>query len=500
MEPRVSPTHLLASTTFALVAFWGAGTSSQAQAQVMGYRAKPSSVRPFVFIDDSAWESADRTRVLPDQNPQVGKQIPSDPRDYLLRLQVRRQDAELKEAYGRTVEEVLTQQFLPAFAKLMRSEMGSTDSVLSTITQVVATATNQLKAALPKIEAVMSRPGGPREVTVMVAPWDRNPVTSSPEAARAFDRSQRFAAHQMGFSKYLKTPTRDYAVKHWIYDEDGSPVSRGPKGNLGPRVAEVCSKASAIMEGGPYAETPVQVPPFVYPVAFLVTLKIQPGASAVRVQSLLGVQPLFQVLDPPNKASGVEIGAAGMPAAGPLKKGDDQTYYPLLLVNFGHALQQDLKEVRLNLRFGVWEGYHPFNREFVLSQAGNAWTMSPYLSGEIVKGPTTSYWTHIRVPVRVHLPQFDLVAEVGGKALRMENLRTSIELFDRKGGKLAPWPSGIKVGITDGKPVDQASTEIQKAVNDMIQKAFDDARTKTREAAIQKFPLAALFVDGGKKP
>jgi len=149
----------------------------------------------------------------------------------------------------------------------------------------------------------------------------------------------------------------------------------------------------------------------------------------------------------------------------------------------------------LHFDFGIWESYHPFNKRITLGKANGAWRLSPYLGGDFIKGRATSYWTHIRVPVRIHMTGFDIVADPRAQTAVMENLQTAIELFDRRGGRLLPFPTGIRIGITEGQPTDQASREIQGSVNTMIAQAFADARTKTRAQALQKFPLAALFID-----
>src|SRR5690606_23888349 len=125
----------------------------------------------------------------------------------------------------------------------------------------------------------------------------------------------------------------DFAVKHWIYDESsGDPVSFGQRGNLGARVREVAERSTAIVMEEPYNETPHLVPPYVYPVAFLVHLKIAPGDSRLRLQALLGLQPMLQNLEPAKKSSGAEITHAGVPQPSGLTKDDTILNYPLTVI------------------------------------------------------------------------------------------------------------------------------------------------------------------------
>jgi hypothetical protein len=124
--------------------------------------------------------------------------------------------------------------------------------------------------------------------------------------------------------------------------------------------------------------------------------------------------------------------------------------------------------------------------------------MTPYLSGDFMLGKADNYALSLKIPVRVHLTQFDVLINTSKQTAVLDKLKTSVEVFDRKGGKLLPWATGLKVGITKGGATEGAAAEIQKSANEMIAKAFADARTKSKATALEKFPLAALFIDGAK--
>src|SRR4051794_38693038 len=106
------------------------GIADLAHSDVLKYKLSQTSVRPYVFVDDSAWEAAPKSRALPSQTRLLGGQPPSDPREYLLRDQVQgtTDGQQFKAIYQKSVEEVLSQQFLPAFSKLLRSDLGGTES------------------------------------------------------------------------------------------------------------------------------------------------------------------------------------------------------------------------------------------------------------------------------------------------------------------------------------------------------------------------------------
>jgi hypothetical protein len=470
--------------------------ASVARAEVLQYQVGKSTVRPYLFVDDNKWEALDRTQVLPSQNRKVGDSVPNDARLYLLRDKVKPVgNGDLQAVYTGTVEEILNNQFLPAFSKLGRMDLSTGEAPMTVLTGVLKTAADQMRQALPQIEQALALPSGARQIVFMIAPWDKAPYNEAGSIS-AYQREERYAPRQMGFSSLWRTPTRDWAAKNWIYDEQaGEAISTGLMGNLGARVQEIAQRQCAIVLEQPYAETPHQVPPYVYPVAILIRLKVQPGASSLKIQALLGLQPMLQALDPPNKAPMAEIVNAGVPQAAGLTEDDSNWNYPLTLVTFEQPLAQALSQVRLHFDFGIWSQYHHFRRAIELTRDNSAWRMTPYLGGDLVKGNVNSYWTHLRVPVRIHMTQFDVVNSVSAADAHMENLKTAIEIFDRQGGKLIPFATGINIGITNGSPTDQAATQIQQSVNDMITKAFADARKGAREAALKKFPLAALFLD-----
>jgi hypothetical protein len=472
--------------------------SFPAHSEVLRYRIGQSTVRPYLFVDDSGWETMPRTTALPSQTPRLGTTVPTDPRDYFLKDAVRANaNGELNDVYRRTVEEILTKQFLPAFSQLLRSDFGTTQSPMGVLQSALIVATDQLRAAVPQIEAALAAPNTSRDIVWMIAPWDKAPSANAGVAAVAAKR-ERFSPGHLGFGD-ARTPTRNWAAKHWIYDEDGSPISTGAMGNLGNRINEVAQRSSAMITDGEYAETPYSVPPYVYPVAILIHLKVVSGATTLKTQLLMGLQPMVQALNPPPPASGgAEIKMAGVPQAGGLNAGDSTTNYPLTLITFRHNLRDQLPAVRLHFDFGIWEGYSPFRREMRLhhTKETGSWRFSPYLSGDFVKGNTASDWTHLRVPVRVHMTEFDIVANPRAETAVMENLQTGIEIFDRRGGRLIPFPTGIRVGILNNGVTQGAAREIQNSVNQQIAAAFADARTKTRAQALEKFPLAALFING----
>ncbi|MCC7440596.1 MAG: hypothetical protein IT285_03120 [Bdellovibrionales bacterium] len=453
-----------------------------------------SPVRPHLFVDDNAWEALDRSRALPSQKPAVGASAPTDPRLYLLRDQVKPQSGQLAAVYGQTIDEILSQQFIPAFSELMRMDLDGASAPVNLLERVLRTAAGHLKEALPKIEAALATNAGPRHLTFLIAPWDKAPATDA-AAKAAWERGSRYSPRRMGFSTKRRTPVRDWGVKHWLYDEEGYPIVTGLKGNLGNRVNDVAQHNTAIVLQNAYDETPHLVPPYVYPVAFLINLTVKPGASTIRLQALLGMQPLLQRLEPATTSPTAEITHAGVPQPGGFTANDTSTNYPMMLVSFEHLLKNELRDMRLNFNFGTWEGYHPFRRRMKLNTANSAWRLTPYLGGDAIKGSTASYWTHLRVPIRVHMTSFDIVTNLTAQTAKMENLKTSIEVFDRRAGALVPFATNVQIGLTDGQPTQQAAQEVQNTANQMIAKAFADAKRGAKDQALKKFPLAALFID-----
>ena len=200
------------------VALLAVGAPSHAE--VLRYRIGQSTVRPHLFIDDSAWEAMSRTSKLPSQTPLVGNSVPRDPRDYLLRDKVQQaRNGQLDAVYRKTVEEILTKQFLPAFSQLLRSDFGTTQSPMGVLQSALVVATDQLRQSIPQIEEALALPSTTRDIVWMIAPWDK------PTGAHA--KRERYSPGQMGFSLDARTPTRNWAAKHWIYDEDGTPISTG---------------------------------------------------------------------------------------------------------------------------------------------------------------------------------------------------------------------------------------------------------------------------------
>jgi hypothetical protein len=463
--------------------------TSASSAAVLQYKTSKAPVRPFLFVDDDAIESSDRERPLPSQSRTIGGRVPADPRDYLLRDTVSGTDRGLAPVYAKAAEELVQQQILPVFAKLLRSNLGAAESPLSLLGDVLKAASEQLRARLPEIEAALASGGRPRRITWLVAPWNR---TEDDLVAH-----ERYAPGQLGFNYSLRTPTRNFAGKHLLFGGTRL-ISSGRQGTLQNTVNDWAEWSTRVQYTDEYAEVPHAFPPYAYPVGFLVSLTIAPGASKIQAQLLLGLHPLAQkmALSP---ADGAVINRAGVPQGGELRdSGDRLRHYPMALATFAeHDLRQPVETVPLHVDFGVFDGYSSLSRRMSLRRDLGAWRMTPYLGGDVTKVQAVQNALRVNLALRIHLTDFDLTIDPRAQSVTMSGLSSAIEVFGRRpDGKLLPGPFNFNIAV-DPKSgtATGAAAQIQDTVNQQVKQAIADARTEGRAKTLQKFPMAALFLD-----
>jgi hypothetical protein len=487
------------------VSFWVLGvgfftfsvlTTETSAVEVLRYNRNARSwVRPFVFLDDSAWEGRDRALPLPSQHRTLRGRPVQDPRDFLLRDQVSRTGGSPNTpALERTAEEVLIGSILPKTAALLKADLGDSSAApILVFAQVWQGILREMKANLPRLEAELALPAGVRNITFLVAPWDRVP-TSDRSFATKWMQASRFSSGQLGFDPAMRTPQRNWSTKHWLADDQGS-LSFGLPGNLGNRVREVCERSTAMVQADPFSMTDVYaIPPYAYPVAILANLKIAPGRTQLKMQLLLGLQPLAQRLQSPQRQDGVEFSLVGVPQPRGTTPSDEMRRFPLLLGTINQNLRDDDSQLLMHVEFGDWKQYQPISREFQLDRSHGNWRLGPFFGGKFMKGNVNSYWTHLEIPIRVHLTEFDLNLNLVTQDAQMRNLRTAIDIYDSQPGRLIPYSTRFNLGMTEGQPTDQAARGIQAAVNENLKREFEQARTRARTEATSRFPVVSLFL------
>lgn len=457
------------------------GFTGIAQSEVIRGRMSLAPVRPYLFTDDNYAEVMDRTKALPSQAPRVGSSIPSDPREYLLKDQVRQVNGELEEAYNRAMLEWLEDVIVPEFSKILRADFGTLESPLAVIQGALLTSTRALKKELPKIEEALSLPAGKRMITVLVAPWDKEPLTGE-NANKIWKEKNRYAPRQLGFNSWHVTPTRDYAAKHFLRDEEqGEVLSFGRGGNLLNRIYDLTERATAaVLADSPNNNEFYAVPPYAYPIAFTVSLEIEKGNSDLRVQALLGLQPLRMKLNPTSRSPEAEIGIVGISESKPRTEQDTVIEYPLVLATYEQDLRQELKTVPFHVKFGVTPYYHHFLQRLDIDNENGGWRITPYLEGHALKAG-------FRIPVKIHIASMNVELDPATHGARVSDIDTAIDVTLVR---------GLRLSFEDGKAADQASREIQTAANQMIAQSIADAETRGRAEALKRFPIAALYLNG----
>lgn len=87
--------------------------------------------------------------------------------------------------------------------------------------------------------------------------------------------------------------------------------------------------------------------------------------------------------------------------------------FPLLLGTINQNLRDDDSQLLMHVEFGDWKQYQPISREFQLDRSHGNWRLGPFFGGKFMKGNVNSYWTHLEIPIRVHLTEFDLNLNLG---------------------------------------------------------------------------------------
>lgn len=448
------------------------------RAEIILPQADKSGLRMNVFVDDNYWEVLDRNLKLPSQNPFYAQSSDYDPRDVLINKERMITNKALEIINSSDAQDFLIKKIIPQFSILLRAEQGENASLMETFKLSLKQAIAIFEKNLPELEKSLSLPGGgKRVITILVAPWERTPLTDSKLISK-YLQQQRFASGQMGFSEMFTTPIRDFGAKHFLRDEEsGEALEIGQMGNLFHRLNDQAQATCALILGD---ETFYQVPPFAFPLSFLVKFSIAPGNSQVDVDFLAGLHPLHMKMEPASKNNQAEIDQLGVPQVGPLSAEDSTMVYPMVLTHFTHKGRSNPKELKLNLQFGVSPTYHPFKRSLELMNQRGAWKLTPYLQGHALKAG-------LKIPVQIHITSFDLGMELNSSAVSVSNLQSALNL---------ELPAGIKVGLVDGKVVDQAGRDIQNNMNAMIVQNIALAKQKTRAESAKVFPVAPLFIQG----